>query len=76
MVLAIPVAAGSSLEAVQRLADEVVCLAAPEPFYAGEFALRFCVKTSRLVMVCVLQRLGFFALEAPAGILQTIEARL
>lgn len=36
MVLAVPVAAGSSLEAVQRVADEVVCLATPEPFYAGE----------------------------------------
>lgn len=34
VVAAIPVAPSDSLPAVQALADEVVCLATPEPFYA------------------------------------------
>jgi putative phosphoribosyl transferase len=34
LVCAVPVAARESLVAVSRFADEVVCLATPEPFYA------------------------------------------
>ena len=34
LVCAVPVAARDSLEAVTRLADDVVCLATPEPFHA------------------------------------------
>lgn len=34
LVVAIPVAPTAALEEIGRLADEVVCLASPEPFYA------------------------------------------
>jgi putative phosphoribosyl transferase len=34
LVLAVPVAPGGSIEALREEADEVLCLASPEPFYA------------------------------------------
>ena len=42
LICAVPVAAPDSLERVRPLADEVVCLEAPEEFYAvGQFYLDF-----------------------------------
>jgi predicted phosphoribosyltransferase len=42
LVCAVPVAARESLAAIAPLADEVVCLAQPSPFYAvGAFYDRF-----------------------------------
>ena len=42
LVCAVPVAAADSLEAVQPFADDIVCLYAPENFYAvGQFYIEF-----------------------------------
>ncbi len=56
VVLAVPVAPGGALERLAREADEVVVLAAPEPFHAvGEWYLRF-EQTTDAEVVAALER--------------------
>jgi len=57
LVCAVPVAAADSLERVRGLADEVVCLAAPEQFYAvGQFYQEFRLVQDEEVVALLGQR--------------------
>jgi predicted phosphoribosyltransferase len=50
VVLAVPVGARQALEALRRVADEVVCLETPEPFYAvGQWYADFSPTTDEEV---------------------------
>jgi predicted phosphoribosyltransferase/dienelactone hydrolase len=54
LVCAVPVAATDSIEAVRRHADEVVCLATPEPFGSvGQHYLRFDQVDDEEVIECL-----------------------
>lgn len=54
LVCAVPVAARESLAAIAPLADEVVCLAQPSPFYAvGAFYERFDTVTDQEVVAAL-----------------------
>lgn len=57
LVLAVPVGPPDSLEALEPLVDDLVCLASPEPFYAvGQFYEDFRQVTDTEVRAC----LGFY----------------
>lgn len=57
VIAAIPVAPAESLPAIQAMADEVVCLATPEPFYAvglhyGDFSQTTDAEVVALLQSC------------------------
>ena len=56
LVLAVPVAPADSLEELSQLADEVVCLMAPEPFYAVGSHYRDFTQTTDAEVVDLLDR--------------------
>jgi putative phosphoribosyl transferase len=67
LVLAVPVAPRDSLEAVPPAADEVVCLASPEPFFAvGAHYLDFSQTTDEEVIALLRQAAARADEKAPA----------
>lgn len=58
ITVAVPVAPADALEELNSLADEVVCLQCPEPFFAVGAAYRHFPQTSDQEVVALMQRLG------------------
>jgi putative phosphoribosyl transferase len=68
VILAVPVAPPSSLASLADVADELVCLATPEPFYAvGQFYRDFS-QTSDKEVVELLERAATRAAAAPVPV--------
>ncbi len=68
VILAVPVAPRSSLDLLAQVADEVVCLATPEPFYAvGQFYLDFS-QTSDEEVVELLERAATRTAAPPVAV--------
>ena len=66
LICAVPVAAPDSLARVRPLADEVVCLEAPEEFYAvGQFYAEFPQVEDEEVVAVLAQRAKRHAVGAP-----------
>jgi predicted phosphoribosyltransferase len=66
LICAVPVAAPDSLERVRPLADEVVCLEAPEEFYAvGQFYRDFPQVEDEHVIAILAQRANERAASEP-----------
>src|SRR5258706_5391460 len=67
LVLAVPVAPADSLEELSQLADEVVCLMTPEPFYAVGSHYRDFTQTTDAEVVDLLARAAKENTSAPRG---------
>jgi putative phosphoribosyl transferase len=68
VILAVPVAPRSSLASLAEVADELVCLATPEPFFAvGQFYGNFS-QTSDEEVVELLERAAMRAVPPPATV--------
>ena len=67
LVLAVPVAPADSLDELSQLADEVVCLMSPEPFYAVGCHYRDFTQTTDAEVIDLLARSAKENISAPGG---------